>query len=88
MAAVIAARLNAIKASGTVVHIEPSEFVRILSLAERPLIVRAVGGLFSKSHKYLTSYRGLAFYCKSQTELVLPANAELVNASKMSMPDL
>lgn len=87
-AAYIAVLANAIKACGTVVRLEPSEFQRILSLQEKPLIVRTVGGLFSKSYKYLTSYRGLAFHCKSPTELRVPEGSELINAKKMSIPDL
>jgi hypothetical protein len=87
-AAYIAAVANAIKACGTVVRVEPKEFLRILALQENPLIVRTVGGLFSVSFRYITTYRGLAFHCKSPTELRLPADAELINASKMSIPDL
>jgi hypothetical protein len=87
-AAHIAEVANAIKACGTVVRLEPKEFLRILALQENPLIVRTVGGFFSVSYRYLTSYRGLAFYCKSPTELRLPAEAELINAGTMSIPDL
>jgi len=87
-AAYIAAVANAIKACGTVVRVDPTEFGKILSLQECPLVVRTVGGIFSTSYKYLTSYRGLAFHCKSPTELRLPQEAELINASKMSIPDL
>lgn len=79
---------NAIKACGTVVRVEPSEFARIASHQESPLVVRAEGGFFSTSYKYLTSYKGLAFYCKSPTELELPSKTELIRADKMSVPDL
>ena len=87
-AAYIAAVANAIKACGTVVRVEPGEFLRILDLQEEPLIVRTEGGLLSKSFQYLTTYRGLAFHCKSSTELNLPGRAELIHARKMSIPDL
>ena len=36
---------NAVKASGTVVRIEPAEFLKILKKIESPLIVYAEGGL-------------------------------------------
>ena len=84
----IAAVANAIKACGTVVRLEPEEFQRVLGLQENPLIVCATGGFFSTSYKYLTSWRGLAFYCKSPGELHLPQDAEVINASKISVPDL
>jgi len=79
---------NAIKACGTIVRIEPDEFLRILSLQEKPLIVRNKGGFFSASYRYLTSYKGLAFFCKSRTELHLPGDSQLINANRISIPDM
>ncbi len=87
-AAAVAAVANAIKASGAVVRVKPEDFQKILARQEEPLIVRGAGGFFSTSYKYLTSYRGLAFFCKSGEELRLPPRAELINAEKMSMPEL
>lgn len=87
-AAAVAAAGNAIKACGTIVRIDPDEFLRILALQPNPLVVKSVGGFFSTSYKYLTSYKGLAFYCKSPRELRLPKDTELVIASKMSIPDI
>lgn len=85
-AAAAAAIANAIKASGVLVTVTPEEFAAILRRTERPLIVAAQGGFFSTSYKYLTSYKGLAFYTKSQTPLVLPTGAEIVNAKSISIP--
>jgi hypothetical protein len=77
--AYIAAVANAIKVCGTIVRVDPEEFSRTLSFQENPLVVKTVGGLFSTSYKYLTSYRGLAFHCKSPRELRLPKEAELIS---------
>lgn len=79
---------DAIKACGTLVRVEPQDFLKIVEKQEHPLVVRKAGGAFSQSIKYLTSYKGLAFHCKSQVELTLPANVELINARKFSIPDL
>ena len=87
-AAYIATVANAIKACRTLVRVEPDEFLRILSFQEDPLIVHAAGGFFRTSYKYLTSYRGLAFHCKSPMPLQLPNEAETIYAQKMSIPDL
>ncbi len=87
-AAAAAAVANAVKASGAVVRVKPEDFQKILARQDEPLIVRAEGGFFGPAYKYLTSYRGLAFFCKSSEELRLPARAQLINAEKMSMPDL
>jgi hypothetical protein len=41
-----AAMANAIKASGSIVRVEPNTFADILRKVERPLIVYAQGGRF------------------------------------------
>ncbi len=87
-AAAAAAIANAIKASGVVVNLAPEEFAAILRRTERPLVVTAEGGFFSKHYKYLTSYKGLAFYTKARAPLLLPADAEVVRAKGISIPQL
>jgi hypothetical protein len=84
----VAAVANAIKACGTVVRVEPAEFEKILALQERPPVVLTVGGIFSPTYVYLTSYRGLAFFTKSPDQILLPGDAELVHARKMAVPSL
>lgn len=85
MVAIIA---NAIKACGTLIRVEPQEFLKIIEKQDQPLVVIKSSGFFSNSIKYLTSYKGLAFHCKSQTELRIPQNAEVIHAKRFSMPDL
>ena len=87
-AAIHAAIANAIKATGVVVRLEPGEWLSILKRTESPLVVVAAGGMFKTKYQYLTSYRGLAFFTKSPTALVLPGRAEVVTAKSMSVPDL
>jgi len=85
-AAAAAAIANAIKSSGVLVTVTPEDFAAILRRTERPLVVAATGGLFSTHYKYLTSYKGLAFYTKSPAPLNLPIGAEVVNAKSLSIP--
>ncbi len=87
-AAASAAIANAVKACGTIVHVQPDEFLKILSFQKNPLIIRARGGLLSKTYKYLTSYKGLAFFCRNRTELALPGDAQLIHAKRISIPDM
>ena len=87
-AVIVATIANAIKACGTLVKVEPQEFLKIIEKQDQPLVVRTSAGVFSNSIKYLTSYKGLAFHCKSATELSLPPKAELINSKKFSMPDI
>jgi hypothetical protein len=83
-----AAIANAIKASGVVVSVAPEDFAAIVRRIERPLVVTAEGGFFSKSYKYLTGYKGLAFYTKAHAPLALPADAEIVRAKGISIPQM
>lgn len=85
-AAAAAAIANAIKASGVLIRVEKSEFMKIIDRADKPLVAVAEAGFFSKGFKYLTSYKGLAFYTKSSEPLRLPGDAEVITAGKIHIP--
>jgi hypothetical protein len=85
-AAAAAAVANAIKASGTIVRVSPTNFLKILSKSDEPLVVVAEGGVFSISYQYLTSYKGLAFFTKSKEPLQLDGSAEIITADKIWIP--
>ena len=87
-AAHAAAMANAIKASGVVVRMEAADWLGIVKRIEDPLVVVGRGGVFRKHFQYLTSYRGLAFFTTSATELVLPGRVDVVAAKKISIPDI
>ncbi len=81
-----AAIAQATKASGVIVRVEPRDFLRILEQQEGPLVVHATGGFFNTNYQYLTSYKGLAFFAKSETPINLPQGTELVEAKKIWIP--
>ncbi len=85
-AAAAAAVAQAIKASGTIVKVEPGEFERILARQPGSLVVTAQGGFFSTNYQYLTSYKGLAFFSQSAAPLSLPSSHEVVIAQKIWIP--
>lgn len=85
-AAAAAAIANAIKASGAIIKVEPAEFRKILDRCEKPLVVIATGGVFSKHYRYLTSYKGLYFFTKSKETLHLPGDVETVPADTIWIP--
>jgi hypothetical protein len=78
--------IAAIGASGVIVRVEPEEFVVILQRQAGALVVHATGGFFSTDYRYLTSYKGLAFYTKARAPLDLPAGTELVQARRIWVP--
>ncbi len=85
-AAVYAAIAEAIKASGAIVRVEPEEFLKILRKVEKPLVVTAKGGFRKANHQYLTGYKGLVFYTKSPTPLMLPGGAEVITSKQIWIP--
>jgi hypothetical protein len=85
-AAIYAAIAQAVKASGVIVHVEPDDFIKILTRAKDPLVVTAKGGAFKKNYQYLTGYKGLAFFTKAPEPLMLPGGAEVVSAKQIWIP--
>mgnify|MGYP001178116919 CR=1 FL=1 len=85
-AAAVAAIAQAIKASGSIVRVEPQDFLTIIQRTNKPLVVRAQGGIFTTKYQYLTNYKGLTFFTSSTTELYLPGEVEIVAAQKIWIP--
>ena len=85
--AAAAAIAQAIKASGAIVRMDPNDFQQIVARADEPLVVMSISKLFGKtSYKYITSYRGLAFYTKSPSQIPLGIGAQLVHAKTIWIP--
>lgn len=84
--AAAAAIVNAIKASGSIVRVEPDAFADILRRIDKPLVVYAQGGLFATHHQYLTNYKGLTFFTKSGEQIDLPRSVEVMVATKIWIP--
>ncbi|UCC80761.1 MAG: hypothetical protein JSW64_05230 [Candidatus Zixiibacteriota bacterium] len=83
--AAAAAIANAIKASGAIIRVEPGDFVSIIGRGKNPLVVMTDKSFWS-GYKYLSSYKGLAFYTKSTEKLNLPSDAEIIAAQKIWIP--
>ncbi|MFO0913143.1 MAG: hypothetical protein U0795_09305 [Pirellulales bacterium] len=85
-AAAAAAIAQAIKASGAIVRVAPDDFLAIINRNPEALVVTATGGFISTSYKYLTSYKGLAFYTQAYEPLRLPRGVEIVQAKSIWIP--
>ena len=85
-AAAAAAVAQAIKASGVIVRVEPDVFLDLLKQAEEPLVVQATAGFFSTHYRYLFGWKGLAFYTRSATPLVLPGGCRVIQAKRIWIP--
>lgn len=85
-AAGAAAVIQATKAFGVIVRVEPAVFLSMVEQHPEPLVVHARGGFFSVGHQYVASHRGLAFVTRSRQELRLPANCQIVQAQRIWLP--
>ncbi|CAN5431227.1 hypothetical protein BH10PLA2_BH10PLA2_21460 [soil metagenome] len=81
-----AAIAQAIKASGVIVNLEPSEFLNMLARVKDPLVVASTGGLIWTNYSYLFSYKGLCFYTKTSESIDLPSNCEVIVAKSIWIP--
>jgi len=79
-----AAIAQAIKASGTIVQVEPEVFTRLLAGNAQGLVVHAPAA-FSR-HKYLMGYKGLACWTRSREPLFVPSAVQVVEAKKIWVP--
>ncbi len=86
-AAAGAAIANATKASGAIIRVESTDFMTILEKKDNPLVVCSVSKFISTKYHYLTAYKGLIFYTKSATQLMLRPSAEIIHAKKIWIPE-
>lgn len=85
-AAAHAARMNAIKASGVLIKVDNRDFISLLEMTEKPLIVYTEKSFWRHNYQYLTSVKGLAFYTKSPERLLLPGDAIIIRSESISIP--
>jgi len=83
--AAYAAVIQAVKASGAIVRVDPDSFPRMVGKNEHPVVV-AEEKFFKTTYKYLTSYGGFVFFTKSSTPLTISGRAEVVAARKIRVP--
>jgi hypothetical protein len=86
-AAIAAAMAQATKASGVVVKLEETEFMKILDKNRGGIVVMAIGKFYNRGFHYLTSYKGLAFYTKTIQEIIIPNGTDLIIAKNIWMPE-
>ena len=81
-----AAIAQAIKASGAIINVESTDFMTILAKMDRLLVVYSESKFISTKYHYLTSYKGLIFYTKSEVPLSLRPSTEIIRAKKIWIP--
>jgi len=84
--AAVAAMAQAVQASGAILTVDPENFSKIAAKSGKPLVVISKGGMFKSKYQYLTTYKGLVFFTKSEKELILPIDTEIINVKKIWVP--
>lgn len=79
---------QAIKACGSIIRVDAQTFLGLMEAQPDGLYVWARGGLFGSHYKCLTNYRGMTFHCKCDSLPVFPAQAEVIEAKRLVIPDL
>lgn len=85
-AAAAAARIRAIRAMGAIVRVDPGEFTKLLAANPEGVVVHAPGGFLVGGHRYLTSYKGLAFYTSSKEPLSSALARDVIEAQRIWVP--
>lgn len=86
-AAAAAATVQAIRASGIIVKLDPDAFGEILAREPDPLVVIGTSWtLFGSRYRYLVSHKGLAFFCETPCVIRLPPNTAIIQAKTIWIP--
>jgi hypothetical protein len=84
--AAVAAMMEATKASGAIVRVEPDAFAQLVGRQDEPLVIRHYGGVFAKRWELLTAHRGFVFYTKTPQLPALPGRTEYIEAKQIWIP--
>ncbi len=87
-AAIAAAAMNAAKACGVAVTVEPYDFLEIVYKNPSALVVVAPAGFMWRKFRYATSYKGFILHTLTPDPLDLPPKTEVIQAKSMWMPEM
>lgn len=80
------AQHNALKMNGVFVKLDRADFQNLLNRNENLAVVVYQSKFFGTSFTYVSSHKGLAFYCKTKDPLSLPGKHEIFNAASIALP--
>lgn len=85
-AAAAAARIAAARANGIFVNVDEETFLEIVKSADSPLVIHTRFGFFSKKERYVTSWKGFAFYTDSIRPLDVQGYARMIESRSVWIP--
>jgi hypothetical protein len=75
-----------LKMNGVFARISPEDFQNLMSRNEGLMIVASKAGIFGNQFQYLTSYKGLIFYCRCGEKLSISSKHETLYSESVSIP--
>lgn len=75
-----------VKMNGVFVRLSPEDFQTLLNRNEGLAVVTASTSFFGTSYTYVTSHKGLVFYCKTKSQLSVSGKHETFQAQSVSLP--
>jgi len=83
-----AAFAQAISASSSIIIVDPENFMKILAKAGKAVVIAGRGGFFRAHYQYLTDYKGFKILTKSEAELMLPNDVEIITVKTIWVRDV
>lgn len=77
---------QALKMNGAFIKLTAEDFQNLLNRNENLAVVLSKASFFKTTYTYVTSHKGLIFYCKNDEQLSVPSKHELINSSSISLP--
>ncbi|MCW5912756.1 MAG: hypothetical protein KIT62_16925 [Cyclobacteriaceae bacterium] len=75
-----------VKMNGVFVRLSPEDFQSLLNRNEGLAVITTSTSFFGITFTYVTSYKGLVFYCKTKSQLSVPGRHETIQAQSVSLP--
>lgn len=79
-------RVDTLRATGMIVLVEPQEFVAVVAKMNKPMVILAEGAL-SMTFRYVTVYKDMIFFSKSEAPVSFANEVELIRARKIWLPE-
>jgi len=73
--------------TNVVINTDSDVFLSVVERNKDGLVVMCQSGLLRMKYRYLTSYKGLIFYCESAERLNLSPKIELLTAESIQVPE-
>ena len=79
-------RVDTVRALGMIVLVEPAELVAVVAKMDKPMVILAEGAL-SMTFRYVTVYKDMIFFSKSDAPVTFTNDVELIRAKKIWLPE-